>query len=680
MKRVHLPAILAASAAVLILILLFEKTRLIDFNVHQQYQTAIMRSLESETLFVQDVLKIRYELLSSYDSLTRRSRESKKQYGFLRRIPDFLGKTGQQEIKQLLELRVEGLRKREYLAEKFKSLNALLKNSLSYLPVLIREAEKNMDMHSVLNELQQNILLYNLTSDEGLVPEIRANLQKLQETGKRYAGSESGFLIRLAAAHARVILSTKPRLDSLTKKLTPTSVARRGEQLESVYNYYAQKTIKDASLYRLYTYCWLLILLGWAAYTFITKLSKANRNTVNILESITDAFVALDREKRITYLNPQAARMLGKAPEHFTGRYFSEIFPQAADAKLSIALRQAHSERLVIRFEQFYPAPERWFEVRAYPGKEGLYVFFHNITKRKQAENNLRNLNAVLEDRVERRTTQLTTANKALQKTKKELEIRADELAFAKEMAEIANLNKAHYFANMSHELRTPLNAVIGYSEILQDRVLDLDNGEELVPDLDKIYGAGKHLLRIVNDVLVISEIEAGKSDIHPETFDVSPLITEVASTIRPRVIRQTNTLKVEYDDDLGKMHTDRQKTREILLNLISNASKFSQKGLVILAAARKGDWIIFRVTDNGIGMSLQQQEMLFRPFIQADPSATRKYEGTGLGLAISKGFAEMMGGDITVESKPGLGSAFSVHLPIKYCGMLSRAGGMNRI
>ena len=249
-----------------------------------------------------------------------------------------------------------------------------------------------------------------------------------------------------------------------------------------------------------------------------------------------------------------------------------------------------------------------------------------------------------------------------------------------KDRALEASQAKSTFLANMSHELRTPLNAIIGYSEMLEEEAAE-SGDQSNVSDLRKIRGAGKHLLELINAVLDLSKIEAGKMDLYLETFSISSLADEVISIVQPSAEKNGNMLYKTCPADIGSMHADMTKIRQSLLNLLSNACKFTSHGTVSLIVSRSVengiDWIRFSVKDTGVGLSTEQAKNLFEPFIQADSSTTRKFGGTGLGLAITRRFIDMMGGSVTLESIQGQGSTFVIALPaslVQKKGTLSAA------
>jgi len=267
----------------------------------------------------------------------------------------------------------------------------------------------------------------------------------------------------------------------------------------------------------------------------------------------------------------------------------------------------------------------------------------------------LQNLYSGLEQKVAERTEELSGALK-------ELAVRRDE-------ALEASKTKSLFLANMSHELRTPLNAIIGYSEMLEEEAEDFGYGD-IVPDLQKIQKAGTHLLALINDILDISKIEAGKIDIYTEDFNFEMLLDEMTTTIHPLIKEKNNELVVASSEPVGLIHSDMTKMRQVVFNLLSNAAKFTEEGTITIAVEVENladtEWLEISVTDTGIGMTQEQAEAVFDEFTQADSSTTRKYGGTGLGLPISRHFTQMMGGDITVTSEPGVGSTFKVRIPKK--------------
>ncbi len=374
-----------------------------------------------------------------------------------------------------------------------------------------------------------------------------------------------------------------------------------------------------------------------------TEKERFARYNTLILESTGEGIVGTDPSGRCTFINKAAGRLLGIDPESVIGKNFHDFTkPTEADGEPMDPAESpiAHTARegMPAAGEDllFHKADGTAFPVQfsASPIRDrgrvaGAVVTFSDISRRKEDEK---------------------------------------EIKEARDAAEAANVAKSQFLANMSHELRTPLNAVILYSELLQEEAEDRGI-TDFGPDLEKIRVAGKHLLALVNGVLDLSKIEAGKMDLYLETFDLDALLKEVVATAEPLAGKKKNRLAYAAGALLGSVHSDSTRLRQILFNLLSNAAKFTENGTITVAAARvpaQGkDWVEFRVTDTGIGMTAEQQAKLFQPFTQADESTTRKFGGTGLGLSITKRFVEMMGGAVTVESAPDAGSTFTVRVPL---------------
>jgi signal transduction histidine kinase len=240
-----------------------------------------------------------------------------------------------------------------------------------------------------------------------------------------------------------------------------------------------------------------------------------------------------------------------------------------------------------------------------------------------------------------------------------------DEIQEKSRQLAAASQHKSQFLANMSHELRTPLNAIIGVSEMLREDAEALKQDTE---PLDRVLGAGRHLLALINDILDLSKIEAGRMELQLESFALAPLIADVVKTIEPLAAKNANQVAVKCDGAIGTLHADQMRLRQALLNLMSNANKFTERGTITINVQQGHesgrDWITLAVADTGIGMTPEQVGKLFQEFSQASSGTAAKYGGTGLGLAISKRFCQMMGGDITVESEPGRGSTFMIRLP----------------
>jgi PAS domain S-box-containing protein len=379
-------------------------------------------------------------------------------------------------------------------------------------------------------------------------------------------------------------------------------------------------------------------------------LERLSRQTQLILECAGEGIFGLNLEGETILVNPAASHMLGYKVDELLGKNLHQMVLHSKKDKTPYSIENCpinaalHDGKTYHRDDEVFWRKDRTcfaVEYMTTPIIEndqitGAVVTFRDITERKQAE-----------------ATLLEAKNTAEN---------------AKTVAEAANIAKSQFLANMSHELRTPLNAIIGYSEMLREEAEDLDLSD-FIPDLQRVHSAGKHLLGLINDVLDLSKIEAGKMELHLESFDLATIFKDIISTIQPLMEKKNNTLTVINDyDDLGEIYADMTKLRQILLNLLGNAAKFTENNLISIEASYQTkdneQWIHFCVADDGIGMTPEQQRKLFQPFTQADASTTRKYGGTGLGLTITKEFTEMMGGSIDVISEFGHGSMFIVQLP----------------
>lgn len=382
-------------------------------------------------------------------------------------------------------------------------------------------------------------------------------------------------------------------------------------------------------------------------YRLREELRKSSQQVISILDRVADAYVVLDQDWCVLYMNTETERMLKTERKVMQGKNFWDEFPELS-SYFYTKLRHCMEDDQAVKFEGYYPLTEQWLEANAYPADDQLYLYFRDITQRKKMDDELSNHRQLLEQQVHERTL--------------ELEQKASDLARATQL-------KSEFLANMSHELRTPMNSIIGFTGRVIKKSADKLDPRQL-NNLHIVERNAHHLLGLINGLLDLSKIEAGKMEIYKETFELEALIREVFSLTGSMLDGKPVELKTEILSGDIRLNTDSVKLKQILINLVSNAIKFTQQGSITIEAEqdpeKHGEELIaIRVIDTGVGMDESALQYIFEAFRQVDGSMTRKAGGTGLGLAIVRSFTELLGGTIRVESEVGAGTRFELLIPV---------------
>lgn len=653
----HKPIILSAIAGALFIeIGLIAQSCSIPTDEYLGYQQHVTEQLQHDLQINQTVLELQQSSQTSYESLNQDLQKVQGLHDELNKMPKGISAQAAQRLETALANNAQTSAQKELLVKKLQTQDSHLKESLSQFPDLIDEVKqgnkrtRSQTIYQTLIDLNEQILIYALSSDETVVPDIELKIEQIQAVVDKN-NIPNGDAIDNSLIHARTILKSKHQVNELTEDLLILPTAQQLQELSQIYGDAYQTSSSKARLFQIAAAVWWIGIVGGTAYTVISmrQSREMERITSILFKNIDETFIDIDSQWFITYVNTQSSEDLGLQPEDMIGKRLWDIIPNEMGKEKKHYYQQALNQQSVVTFETRLASKSRWIELRLKPNREGLSVFWKDISTHKKAE------------------FQLALSIEANDEALKKADDARKKAEIEQLKAEKANQAKSEFLANMSHELRTPLNAIIGYSEMLEEDAEDCGQ-EDFIPELQKIQGAGKHLLGLINDVLDLSKVEAGHMEMYLEVFAISPLVKDVASTMQPVITKNNNILTIECSDEVDNMCADHVKVRQSLFNLLSNASKFTKNGSIsvqVNAVNTNGsDWIDFQIKDTGIGMMPEQLKKIFNAFSQADSSTTRQYGGTGLGLTITKQFIQMMGGTVNVESEVGKGTTFTIRIP----------------
>ena len=619
------------TAIALLFLFLWTQSLAVDPAQHNRYVSTLRQLQELDARVNQDLLQLQLGLLNNYDPIVEKQAKIKELQQVLIAPPNAV-RSARTPLTAQVNAHRQVWQEKNELIQSFKSKHAIFQNSLAYFPIataeLSQDPQTSPQLTAALNALLRELLLFNLTASEEKLPELRQSIQQLNSTANSQPPNLSNVL-----SHASLVLEERIATAQLVESILALPTRQQGTQLAETYDSVYQRVVLIANVYRIGLYALLTTLVIAVAASIVSKLKAAaiaqqqSENTQQALfQAIPDLMMRMYRGD-VNYDIVSVGREVISRSQSRHGNLY-DILPSAQVKRQLSAVNHVLNTGQVEIYEQQLVRNGQavWEEVRVVRcGKNDVLVMVRDICDRKQAE------------------AKLQQATKS---------------------ARIANQAKSQFLSNMSHELRTPLNVILGFAQLMtRNRALNPQQQNYL----DSINQSGEHLLNLINDVLEMSKIEAGKTTLSKNDFDLHGLLRGIHTMFQFKASANGIELHLDIEEDLPHyIHTDESKLRQVLINLVGNAVKFTNDGSISLRAhttttemATTGEAnISFEVEDTGQGIVAKDIATLFDPFSQAENRLSQP-QGTGLGLSISKKFVEMMGGKMVVTSEPGVGSRF---------------------
>ncbi|MEM1253484.1 MAG: DAHL domain-containing protein [Cyanobacteria bacterium P01_H01_bin.21] len=634
---------LLPAGVVLLFLLLWAKSQTVNPERHSQYVNALRQLQELDARINQDLLQIKLGLLNNYDPIVDKQAKIEDLQQLLASSPSTVSFERDVLQAQVQEHRQLWQRKND-LIQDFKTDHAVLRNSLAYFPIAIadisRASTTSPTLAADLNALLRDLLLFNMSATKVNLPPLEDDIKRLRNRARSGETNLANVL-----AHSDLILKKRPATNRLAELILAVPTRKQGTLLAETYDMAYQQAVRTANIYRIGLYTLITTLVMVVATSIISRLRAAaiaqqqSENTQQaLINAMPDFMLRMYRNSPRYDVVSTGQSVILSEPQIMHGNLYDDLPLDIVQRRLAVVEHVLETGVIEIYEQQLERAGQPvWEEVRVVPcGKDNVLVMIRNICDRKQTEANLQR---------------------------------------ASRDAQVANQAKSQFLSNMSHELRTPLNVILGYAQLM-DRNRSLNPQQQSY--LDSINQSGEHLLSLINDVLEMSKIEAGKATLNLNDFDLHGLLNGIYTMFQFKANANGVQLHLETVNNLPQyIHTDENKLRQVLINLVGNAVKFTHAGHIYLrvAVTSTDDTLLidgstaisleFEVEDTGLGIVAADLDHLFDPFNQASNHVLQQ-EGTGLGLPISKKFVEMMGGTIDVSSQVGRGSQFTFSIQVK--------------